>query len=56
MRTGCRVWQLYQARCLLCDWEGEITGSSSSTAWDARAHRDSNEHQRELADREASKL
>jgi hypothetical protein len=51
MDTRCRVWKLYQARCLLCDWSGEVTGDGPLAARDAREHRGSEEHKRNLAER-----
>ena len=50
MATRCRVWAMYQARCLLCDWMGEIWGYGDrrAAADDARDHRSSDEHRAKL--------
>ena len=48
MATDCRVWEMYQARCLLCDWSEEATGDRGSAAYGARVHRESEEHRRRL--------
>jgi hypothetical protein len=48
MATDCRVWDLHQARCLLCDWADEVTGDRASAAYDARVHRASAEHKQKL--------
>jgi hypothetical protein len=44
---------MYQARCLLCDWAGEITGNKTEAADDAREHRSGEEHRQAV--REARK-
>ena len=48
MPTSCRVWAMYQARCLLCNWRGEITADPASAAYDARDHRRTQEHRDNL--------
>jgi hypothetical protein len=44
MRLRYRVWLMFQARCLDCDWAGEVHGESGPAAHDAREHRQSPEH------------
>jgi hypothetical protein len=53
--TPCRVWAMYQARCLPCDWAGELTGSSGEAATDARHHRATPEHKQRLRERRAAR-
>jgi hypothetical protein len=51
MSTPCRVWQMFQARCLLCEWDSPAiygVDGSSDAADDAVAHRASPEHQAAL--------
>jgi len=48
MTTPCRVWAIYQARCLLCDWSGELQGDREGAADDARDHRRTQEHRGKL--------
>ena len=48
MTTACRVWSMYQARCLLCDWNGEVTGDPEAAADDARDRRRTDEHRGNL--------
>jgi hypothetical protein len=55
MSTDCRVWNLHQARCLLCDWSSEVTGDAGSAASDASMHRTSSEHIAKLRERRAQK-
>jgi hypothetical protein len=49
--TDCRVWHLYQARCLLCDWSEEVTGDPGGAAYGASVHRASSEHLARLRER-----
>ena len=53
MNTDCRVQELYQARCSLCAWSGEVTGVRAPASYDARVHRASDEHKAKLAERAA---
>ena len=48
MTTACRVWAMYQARCLLCGWSGEIQAAQKDAADDARHHRSTQEHRDNL--------
>jgi len=48
MTTSCRVWAMYQARCLLCDWSGEVQADSEGAAYEARDHRRTQEHRDNL--------
>lgn len=54
--SDCRVWRLYQARCLLCDWYEEVTSIPSEAARGAQIHRSSEEHKRNLALRRDGRL
>ena len=55
-RSKCRVWEIYQARCLLCGWSGETTSDQAEAADDAREHRLSDEHVSQLASRAAAHM
>lgn len=48
MPTSCRVWATYQARCILCNWSGEVTGDREDAADDASDHRRTQEHRDNL--------
>jgi len=61
MSQECRVWNMYQARCMLCPsddpdtggpWSGEIHGSSGAAASDAAEHRATGEHKRRVTQRQ----
>jgi hypothetical protein len=56
MPTPCRVWHLHQARCLMCDWAGEITSDPADAAYDAYLHRRTLDHQARLATRHAARM
>ena len=49
--TECRVWRMYQARCLLCGWAEEVTGDPAAAAYGARDHRAGEEHKENLRER-----
>jgi hypothetical protein len=52
MGTDCRVWTMYQARCLLCEWSSDIlTGDPGEAAGEARYHRQTPEHRKRLRGR-----
>ena len=47
----CRVWTIYQARCLLCGWSEEVTDDPAAAAYSAKLHRAGEEHKENLRDR-----
>jgi hypothetical protein len=49
--TPCRVWTIYQARCLLCGWYEEVTGDPAAAAYSAKLHRAGEEHKENLRER-----
>jgi len=49
--SDCYVWHMHQARCLLCDWSGEVSGVAAEAASEVREHRASAEHQARLRER-----
>jgi hypothetical protein len=49
----CRVWRIFQARCLTCDWNGEMTSDRREATADARAHRATIDHRKRDRDRRA---
>lgn len=47
-KSACTVWKMFQARCLLCAWFGEVHGDPGTAADDAREHRRTDQHRSKL--------